>query len=69
MVLEVLHAPRVTATEVESRHFTWHCGVAALLLALPPNAATSSNLRHAIRKATETAGGKQGVLWASHAAR
>jgi hypothetical protein len=59
----------MTATATESRHFTWHCAVAALLMELPKNPAISAHVRHAVRMATETAAGKKGVLYASKRAR
>jgi hypothetical protein len=57
-------------TQEEARYFYWHCRAAALLLDQleEENAATSSNVRHAIRKATETAVGKDGVQYASEEA-
>jgi hypothetical protein len=60
----------MTATPTEAQHFLWHCAVAAMLIdTLPANAATSSHSRNAIRLATVTAVGKNGVLHASKDAK
>lgn len=56
----------MTYTEAEAKHFYWHCTTAALLLDnLEMNTATASHVHRAIRMATETACGKNGVRYAS----
>lgn len=58
----------MTATATEKRNFAWHCAVAALLMDLPANPATSAHFRNAITKATKTVFGRKGVRYASEAA-
>jgi len=60
----------MTATPTENTNFFWHCLVAAKLIdELPSNAATSSHSLRAVRMATVCAAGRNGVQFASHAAR
>lgn len=51
-------------------NFYWHCAVVTQLIQqFPPNSATKSDTRWAIRKATESLTGKNGVPYASLAAQ
>jgi hypothetical protein len=56
-------------TEDEANYFYWHCTTAALLIEqLEKNTATCSHIQRAVRMASETAVGKNGVQYASHEA-
>jgi hypothetical protein len=60
----------MTATPSEADNFRWHCAVAAMLIdTLPVTAATSAHTRNAVRLATLTSVGKNGVLHASKQAK
>lgn len=53
-------------TKSEAKHFYWHCVTAALLIEkLEHNTATLAHIGRAIRMATITARGKNGVQYAS----
>ena len=53
-----------TASELEN--FYWHCEVAACLITnFPSNAATNSNIAHAVRLATLCCTGKNGIRYAT----
>lgn len=58
----------MTATKSEAKNFYWHCQVAATVAKLHKNPATKANLRHALRLATLTVAGKNGVQLASRKA-
>jgi hypothetical protein len=55
-------------TKSEANYFYWHCKTAALLIEQleEKNTATCSHIQRAIRMASETAIGKDGVQYASH---
>ena len=56
-------------TKAEARHFYWHCVTAALLIEnLENNTAANAHVTRAIRMATLTAAGKDGVHFASRGA-
>lgn len=56
-------------TTTEANYFYWHCRTAALIIEqLEHNTATLSHAQRAIRLASETARGKNGVQYASRAA-
>ena len=58
----------MTATASEAKNFYWHCQVAATVAKLHKNPATKANLRHALRLATLTVAGKNGIYLASRKA-
>lgn len=60
---------RMTYSESEARHFYWHCVTTAKLLEhLDLNTATRAHVNNAIRMATLTAIGKDGIRYASRSA-
>jgi hypothetical protein len=60
----------MTTKPTEAVNFFWHCLMAAKIIdELPETTATKSHAVHAIRMATVCAVGKEGVLYASDAAR